>query len=49
MSPKQELLDYISALTPEQVDKVVNQLPLLIELLSKSSQPCHLEQTSQTA
>lgn len=29
MKTKQELIDYIMSLTPEQVDKVVNRLDLL--------------------
>lgn len=29
MSRRQELLEYIQNLTPEQVDKIVSQLPLL--------------------
>ncbi len=48
MSAVDELIKYILELTPEQVDKVVNQLPRLTELLSKSSQPCPQEQFSQT-
>lgn len=34
MSAKEELLSYISNLTPEQVDKVVNRLPYLSALIS---------------
>ena len=30
---KQELINYILSLTPEQVDKVMNQLPQLTSLL----------------
>ena len=48
MSAKNELLSYISTLTPEQVDKIVSQLPRLTSLLEESSQPCPLEQTEQT-
>ena len=29
MSKKQELIDYVMSLTPEQIDKVVNRLDLL--------------------
>lgn len=43
-----KLLSYISMLTPEQIEKLVNQLPQLIALLSEQVPPCHPEQTSQT-
>ena len=33
---KQELINYIMNLTPEQVDKVVNQLPKLISWLNNN-------------
>ena len=47
MSAKEELLSYISTLTPEQVDKVISQIPQLTELLSESLPPCHREQILQ--
>ena len=49
MTAKQELISYISTLTPEQAEKVVSQLPRLSESLAKSSQPCHQEQIAQIA
>lgn len=42
-----KLLTYISMLTPEQIEKLVNQLPRLISSLSEQAQPCRQEQTSQ--
>ena len=33
MTAKEELLAYISNLTPEQVEKVINQLPQLISAI----------------
>ncbi len=47
MSAVDKLISYIMTLTPEQVDKVVNQLPRLSALLGESDQPCHQEQFSQ--
>ena len=47
MTAVDQLIKYILTLTPEQVDKVVNQIPRLIELLSESSQPCPPEQSAQ--
>ena len=49
MSDTDKLISYILSLTPEQVDKVVSQIPRLTELLSKSLQLSLLEQTEQTA
>ena len=46
---KKELQEYIESLTAEQVEKLINYLPLLNELLAESSLPCHLEQIEQTA
>ena len=40
-----KLLTYISTLTPEQIDKLVNRLPQLISLLSEQGQPCLQEQS----
>lgn len=42
-----KLLSYISMLTPEQIEKLVNQLPQLTSLLQAQDQPCHQERTSQ--
>lgn len=36
MSKKQELLDYIMSLTPEQADKVTQRLDLLKKVVSMS-------------
>ena len=47
MSKIDQLISYILTLTPEQVDKVVSQIPRLTELLAESSQPCLQEQSSQ--
>lgn len=35
----QKLLDYVSSLTPEQIEKLINHLPQLISLLEESNQP----------
>lgn len=35
----QKLLDYVSTLTPEQVEKLINHLPQLISLLEEPCQP----------
>ena len=43
-----KLLSYIAMLTPEQIQKLVNQLPLLTSLLSEQAPPCPREQTSQS-
>lgn len=42
-----KLLSYISMLTPEQIEKLVNQLPRLTALLSEQAPPCPREQTLQ--
>lgn len=42
-----QLLTYISSLTPEQIEKLVNQLPRLTSLLSEQAPLCHQEQSSQ--
>lgn len=47
MTHKEDLLSYISALTEEQVEKIINQIPRLISLLAESSPLCHQEQTLQ--
>ena len=40
---KEQLLSYIMELTPDQVDKIISQLPRLSALLEGLSQPCLLE------
>ena len=47
MTPKEELLSYISNLTPEQVDKIINQLPQLISAIGAQEPPGHLELSLQ--
>ena len=47
MTAKEELLHYITTLTPEQVKKVVSQLPRLTLLLEEPLPPCPREQTLQ--
>ena len=49
LTPMKEnkLLTYISTLTPEQIDKLVNCLPQLISLLSEEGQPYLQEQSLQ--
>ena len=47
MTPKEELEGFVSALTPEQIDKILNQIPRLTSLLEESSPLCHREQTLQ--
>ena len=42
-----KLLSYISMLTPEQIDKLVNQIQLLTSLLSEQAPPFLQEQISQ--
>lgn len=49
MSDTEKLMNYILSLTPEQVDKVVSQLPRLTELLEESLQPCPQELTERIA
>jgi hypothetical protein len=49
MSDTEKLMAYILTLTPEQVEKVVSQLPLLTALLSKSAQPSLQELSEQIA
>lgn len=44
-----ELIAFVLSLTDEDVDTLVNRLPELISLLGESYQPCHQEQTLQTA
>lgn len=47
MTKKEELLQYVSTLTPEQIDKVVSQLPRLNELLAEQAPLFPREQNSQ--
>jgi hypothetical protein len=47
MSAKQELMSYVSTLTTEQIEKLVNHLPELFALLEEPLRPCPLEQTTQ--
>ena len=42
-----KLLSYIAMLTPEQIEKLVNQLPRLTSLLSEQAPLCHQEPSSQ--
>lgn len=39
MSATDKLMAYINNLTPEQVDKIMNQLPRLISLIEESAPP----------
>lgn len=43
MTAKEELINYLLSLTPEQVDKVINHLPQLYELILEQAQPCRQE------
>ena len=43
-----KLLSYISTLTPEQIEKLVKELPRLISLLQEQAPPCPPVQTSQS-
>lgn len=47
MKEKEELISFISALSEEQIDKILNQLPQLFSLLGEASPPCHRELTLQ--
>ena len=40
---KEELIAYIETLTPAQIEKIINQIPRLTELLDKSSRFCPRE------
>ena len=48
MNENNKLLSYIYTLTPEQIEKLVNQLPRLISLLQAKDQPCQPEQILKT-
>ena len=39
MTNVEKLIDYITSLTPEQADKIIHQMPLLIASLEESFQP----------
>ena len=43
-----KLLSYISMLTPEQINKVIDRLPQLYEEVSKQAPVCSPGQTSQS-
>lgn len=48
MTAMQELLQYISAMTPEQVEKVISNLPQLISVLEAQGQPVPPIEIEQT-
>lgn len=43
MTAKEELISYLLSLNPKQVDKVINHLPQLYELVLEQARPCHQE------
>lgn len=45
---KDELMEFVYALTPSQVEKLLSRFEELSSLLAESSQPCPLERTSQS-
>ena len=47
MSAIDKLVSYISTLTPEQIEKIIDHLPLLTELLGEQAPPYPPEQISQ--
>jgi hypothetical protein len=47
-SMKDELLEFVSTLTPSQVEKLLSHFAELSSLLQESSRPFPLEQTSQS-
>ena len=49
MTPQEKLLSFVSNLTDEQVEKLINHFQELSSSLEGSSQPCPPEQTLQTA
>lgn len=49
MSAKEELLDFITNLSEDQIEKLFNHFPELSSLLEEASPLCPLEQTLQTA
>lgn len=46
-SMKEELLEFVSALTPSQVEKLLSRFEELSSLLEESSPPCPPERTLQ--
>ena len=40
MSAVDKLISYVSSLSPEQIEKIVNQIPRLTSLLSEQAPPC---------
>lgn len=47
MSALDQLITYVSNLNPEQINKLVNHIPLLTSLLEEQAPPYLPEQTSQ--
>lgn len=47
MNAKAELISFISTLSEEQIDKIIDQLPQLTSLLGEASPPYPREQTLQ--
>ena len=47
MKEKAELISFISSLSEEQIDKIINHLPQLISLLEEASPLYHRELTLQ--
>ena len=47
MSAVNELISYIDSLTPEEINKIISQLPRLTSLLEESSQLCPQGQSPQ--
>ena len=47
MSAVDKLIAFILSLTPEQVEKILNHLPELLEAISKQDQPFPPEQSLQ--
>ena len=45
ISQENKLISYILSLTPEQVDKLVESIPILTSLLAVDIQPCPQEQS----
>ena len=43
----EDLINYILSLTPEQIEKLIAQIPRLTELLAEQDQPCPPEQSVQ--
>ena len=43
-----KLISYIASLSPEQLEKLIKELPRLTSLLQGQAPPCPQEQSSQT-